>query len=119
MSKKPTWILSFYTNFSIEKKPNRGPSPLILLQTFFPFAEIPRAILLGIPTRIYDTRDVNPFIHPSTIRRTIHRPAFYNTHAFFDFPMLVSMLPSTHVAANTPNIPSVMTMGFLYPALQG
>lgn len=40
-------------------------------------------------------------------------------YAVFFFPMLVSMLPNTHVTANTANMPSVMTTGFLYPAVHG
>jgi hypothetical protein len=40
-------------------------------------------------------------------------------YAVFFFPMLVSMLPSTHVTANTANMPRVITTGFLYPAVQG
>lgn len=44
---------------------------------------------------------------------------FFLLYAVFFFPMLVSMLPKTHVTANTVNMPSVMTTGFLYPAVHG
>lgn len=45
-----------------------------------------------------------------------HGPLF---HAVFFFPMLVSKLPTTQTAANTLNMPRVMTIGFRKPAVQG
>lgn len=46
-------------------------------------------------------------------------PGCESTHAVFFFPMLVSMLPKTQATTKTANIPTVITMGFLYPAVQG
>jgi hypothetical protein len=41
------------------------------------------------------------------------------SYAVFFFPILVSILPNTHVTANSANTPKVITIGFLYPAVQG
>jgi hypothetical protein len=62
------------------------------------------------------------FCEPNPIRLTI---ALYTAspsrhfYAFLLFPMLVSMLPNTQIAENNANMPRVMTIGFLYPAVQG
>jgi hypothetical protein len=64
--------------------------------------------------RLFGTR-----LSTSTYFSSHFELCFFTVYAVFFLPIDVSMLPTAQMKANVANAPRVMTMGFLYPAVQG